>query len=56
MMLKDAEIFIVIANTWLGYKMLVQLLISIFLEIISKINLSSLSNLYRLKSQEWKPA
>lgn len=43
-MLKDEEIFIVIANSWLKYKMLVQVVNSTFSENIPKISISPLSN------------
>lgn len=51
-MLEDAEIFI--ANSWLEYKMLVQVVISIFLEKIPEFSISALSNLCRFENSGLK--
>lgn len=53
-MLKDAEILIIIANSWLEYKMLVQVVISTLLEKILEIIISSLWNLYRFENSGFK--
>lgn len=53
-MLEDAEIFIIIAKTWLECKILVQVVISVFLEKILKFSVSSLSNQCRFENSGLK--